>query len=192
MSGYDEHLLADAPAATREQKQESYKLDLLNDSEGATNTHNETTPDALLAPSLHHDREAGAGLSTKERIESPYSAPRSTTPWYRTKRWILIFLVIGVVVVAAVVGGAVGGTVGHHHNNNNNNNSTNSTDSSSSGSGGQAGAPDSGGGGVGGASGTASVAPVGSGASIGGANGAVAAEYAAPTGILARNVVGLL
>ena len=93
----------------------------------------EEVSDTPLVPSLH-DREAEAGLTTKERIlQSPYRGARPPTPWYRTKKWVITLLILGVVIVAAVVGGAVGGTVGHHKNNNNSSNSTSPTNSTSSG-----------------------------------------------------------
>ncbi|KAI0684557.1 hypothetical protein BC835DRAFT_1310505 [Cytidiella melzeri] len=203
MSGYDEHLLAAAPAATREQKQESYNIDLLKNSPSGASVQDDSN-NAPTAPAAH-DHEAESGFSTKERMD-PYSA--RPVPWYRTKKWIVIFVILGVVVVAAVVGGAVGGTVGHKSHKN-----TPSTTSSNS-TGGAGGVPDSGGnvpaasnsnvggaspsssssaspslsaqsGGLGGAGGSAAPTPSGSGGAIG------ASDFVIPTS-LPGSVVGAL
>lgn len=162
-------------------------------------TVQEEVADTPLVPSLH-DREAEAGLATKERIlNSPYSGARRPTPWYRTRKWVIILLILGVVIVAAVVGGAVGGTVGHHKNNNNSSNSTSPTNSTSSSIPISAPLTVAGSdGGVGGASESTPVAaPIQSGAgntgnagdtpapSSGGAIGVAAADYAAPTSFAA-------
>ncbi|THH30470.1 hypothetical protein EUX98_g3719 [Antrodiella citrinella] len=106
---YDERLLASAPAATRKERQEGYNIDLLDNGRGAPTSGSSTPP--VLAPNEDY---AENGLPAKE-VTPRYAS--ATTPWYKTKKGLIILFVAAIVIIAAVVGGAVGGTVGKHKNN---------------------------------------------------------------------------
>ncbi|KAI0752032.1 hypothetical protein C8Q74DRAFT_348762 [Fomes fomentarius] len=114
MSGYDERLLASAPAATRAEKQEGYNIDLLEDGRKNNNIRSTTnTPPPVPVLSTDHSQaEAGGYTTAPVPTRNGYASVAPPTPWYKTRKWLIIFLVGGVVIIAAVVGGAVGGTVG--------------------------------------------------------------------------------
>ncbi|KAJ3520334.1 hypothetical protein NM688_g9179 [Phlebia brevispora] len=108
MSSYDETLLAAAPALTRQEKQAGYSVDLLaNDGRAAGLM---AVPDA--PPSSSHGH-VEVPMSSKEVLDT-YNPTR--TPWWRTRKWLIIFALLAIVAIGAIVGGAVGGTVHHHHN----------------------------------------------------------------------------
>nr|VWP00720.1 Eukaryotic translation initiation factor 3 subunit G (eIF3g) (Eukaryotic translation initiation factor 3 RNA-binding subunit) (eIF-3 RNA-binding subunit) (Translation initiation factor eIF3 p33 subunit homolog) (eIF3 p33 homolog) [Ganoderma boninense] len=140
MSGYDERLLASAPAATRAEKQvrptffafcrlpifprasstlvyEGYNIDLLEGRSGAR-SNSATPPPASAAPlSTDHSKAEAGGYAGSARNGYTTSGAASK-PWYKTRKGLIIIFVVAIVVVAAVVGGAVGGTVGHKNNDN--------------------------------------------------------------------------
>ncbi|KIK01673.1 hypothetical protein K443DRAFT_678215 [Laccaria amethystina LaAM-08-1] len=93
-ASYDESLLAAAPAATKQQIQGGYNPDLLKEKVSAS-----VTPPP---------RDVEAQLPSREVSITP--AP---TPFYRTKKGLIIIAVAAVVIIAAVVGGAVGGSKKH-------------------------------------------------------------------------------
>ncbi|KAI0702653.1 hypothetical protein C8Q76DRAFT_755275 [Earliella scabrosa] len=113
MSGYDERLLASAPAATRAEKQEGYNIDLLVEDERKPNLRSTsaTPPPAVPPLAVDHSRAEAGGYPG---MGNGYSSvgPSKAKPWYKTRKWLIIFLIGGIAVVAAAVGGAVGGTVG--------------------------------------------------------------------------------
>ncbi|OSD03793.1 hypothetical protein PYCCODRAFT_198830 [Trametes coccinea BRFM310] len=107
-AAYDERLAAAAPAATRAEKQEGYDIDLLNEQYSGRGVS--VTPPPLPVLSANHAKAEAGDFTTD------YARPaQPVVPWYKTRKWLLIFLLGGVVIVAAVIGGAVGGTVGHNH-----------------------------------------------------------------------------
>ncbi|KAG6900191.1 hypothetical protein C0993_001707 [Termitomyces sp. T159_Od127] len=97
---YDEALLATAPTSTKAQRQEGYSTDLLNSSSGTA-----TPPISTTQVDVEH------GLAQKE-YNGAYKRP---TPFFRTRKGIIIIAVLVIVILAAIIGGAVGGSV-HHHN----------------------------------------------------------------------------
>ncbi|KJA26537.1 hypothetical protein HYPSUDRAFT_75351 [Hypholoma sublateritium FD-334 SS-4] len=101
-SPYDQSLLASAPAATRAQMQDGYNPDILNEKPAAP-----TPP----ASNSRQNLEAYGNGSTTPALaqEGAYVSP-SKTPFYRTKKGIIVILVVLAVIIGAVVGGAVGGT----------------------------------------------------------------------------------
>ncbi|KAI0370976.1 hypothetical protein BV20DRAFT_966086 [Pilatotrama ljubarskyi] len=104
MSGaYDERLLASAPAASRAEKQEGYDIDLLDDRHHGARGVSTTPPPVPILASNHAKAEVGGYTY----------ASRPATPWYKTRKWVIICVLGGLVVIGAIVGGAVGGTVGH-------------------------------------------------------------------------------
>ncbi|RDX45996.1 hypothetical protein OH76DRAFT_1407333 [Lentinus brumalis] len=137
MSGYDERLLANAPVATRAEKQEGYNIDLLDEHKPAGIRSTSTTPPPVPALSPDASRAETGGYANSTR--GGYSSvAASTKPWYKTRKWLIIFLIAAIVVIAAVVGGAVGGTVGHHSNSSAVASSTNPAAGQESGGGGEA------------------------------------------------------
>ncbi|KAF8730001.1 hypothetical protein AX14_005838 [Amanita brunnescens Koide BX004] len=130
---YDESLLREAPAATREQLQEGYNPDLLvtptrHKSVRHTSPLLSTPPGAAAPalPSLSHphgsDMEQGNIVSTGKSSHSydllreKSEGSRDTPFWATTSGKILIAVIVALVIIGAVVGGAVGGTVGHKSN----------------------------------------------------------------------------
>jgi len=142
-STYDENLLAKAPAATREARQEGYNIDLL-ESERPSPPIPSRTPGAGVPP-------AGAGASfpppgreVTPRLEEGQAEQASVgatkeyaslgdrgeydskadekVPWHRTTKGIIILTVLALVVIGAAVGGGVGGALSGKSNNKNNNN----------------------------------------------------------------------
>jgi len=135
---YDENLLAEAPAASREARQEGYNIDLL-ESERPSPPIPSRTPGAGVPP-------AGAGASfppareVTPRLEEGQNDYGSTggakevtslgdrgeydsksgkkVPWHRTTRGVIILAVLALIIIAAAVGGGVGGALGGKSNNN--------------------------------------------------------------------------
>jgi len=102
-NNYDQNLLGAAPAATKEQLQEGYNVDLLKGRRGAS-----TTP----APPPHSTDVEAAFRRPKEYNPVDASAPgKPRTSFFQTTRGRIV-IIVAVIVVIAVVGGAVGGTVG--------------------------------------------------------------------------------
>ncbi|KAJ7748636.1 hypothetical protein B0H16DRAFT_1725455 [Mycena metata] len=91
---YDRSLLAQAPPATRAQRQEGYDA-------------------VLLAPNRRAERTQ-SDLALNETLEEPKgTAPvqtQSPTHFWRRRRKAVVGLLVVLVVIAAVVGGAVGAT----------------------------------------------------------------------------------
>ncbi|KAK0200489.1 hypothetical protein DFS33DRAFT_161819 [Desarmillaria ectypa] len=112
MSGYDQALLAEAPAATKAQLQEGYNPDILRP--------NRTSP---VRSDTDPDPESQSGPPTSKEhlpLSAGSSPPLRRIPFWRTRKGIIIIVIAVIVVIGAVVGGAVGGTVGKSSNNNNN------------------------------------------------------------------------
>ncbi|KAK0477594.1 hypothetical protein IW261DRAFT_268164 [Armillaria novae-zelandiae] len=126
MSGYDEALLADAPAATRAQLQEGYNPDILRP--------NRTPP---VRNDSDPDPESQSGPPTSKEhlpLSAESSPPLRRIPFWRTRKGIIIIVIAVIVVIGAVVGGAVGGTVGKSSSS-----SSSSSDNSVEGGGAQSG-----------------------------------------------------
>lgn len=102
---------ADAPERNL---QEGYNIDLLEDGRKNNNIRSTTTtPPPVPVLSIDHPQaEAGGYTTAPGPTRNGYASVAPPTPWYKTRKWLIIFLVGGVAIVAAVVGGAVGGTVG--------------------------------------------------------------------------------
>ena len=94
----DRTLMPDAPM------QEGYNIDLLEDDQTPAGRSVSTTPPPVPPHAVADPAKAEAGYAG-----TAYAAP--PTPWYKTRKWLIIMLVGGIVVVAAVVGGAVGGAL---------------------------------------------------------------------------------
>ncbi|KAG7442071.1 uncharacterized protein BT62DRAFT_922889 [Guyanagaster necrorhizus] len=112
MSGYDQALLAEAPAATKAQLQEGYNPDILRP--------NRTPP---VLSDTEPDPESQSGPPTSKEhlpLSAGSSSPLRRIPFWRTRKGIIIIVIAVIVVIGAVVGGAVGGTVGKSSNKNNN------------------------------------------------------------------------
>ncbi|KAK0502523.1 hypothetical protein EDD18DRAFT_695097 [Armillaria luteobubalina] len=115
MSGYDEALLAEAPAATKTQLQEGYNPDILRPNR-TTPVRNDTDPDP--------ESQSGPPTSKEHLPLSAESSPPSRRiPFWRTRKGIIIIVIAVIVVIGAVVGGAVGGTVGKSSSSNSSDNS---------------------------------------------------------------------
>ncbi|TFK50578.1 hypothetical protein OE88DRAFT_269911 [Heliocybe sulcata] len=111
-TGYDERLLASAPAATRAEKQEGYNIDLLDEEPSragrASTTHDHT------GGYVQGNRYSGAASApdTPSLEEKPGPLSRGRTPWWRTATGIAVLVILSLIIVGAVVGGAVGGSLG--------------------------------------------------------------------------------
>jgi len=123
---YDESLLREAPAATREQLQEGYNPDLLI----APTRHKsvrqqsplQSTPPGAAPPALPAFSQHGSGLEHGNVVPVGKSfnsydllsekPPEGTSFWGSKTGKIIIGVIIALVIIGAVVGGAVGGTVG--------------------------------------------------------------------------------
>jgi len=131
---YDENLLREAPAATREQLQEGYNPDLLVAPARHKSVRRQSpilsTPPGAAAPALPglahphgSDMEQGNVVSTGKSSNS-YDLLREKpeesgkTPFWRSKSGkIVIGIIVALVIIGAVVGGAVGGTLSKKSNN---------------------------------------------------------------------------
>lgn len=114
--GYDQNLLDEAPAATRAQRQEGYKVDLLDDRP----TRPASTQPLKPPQPIPSDTDVESSSLTQEKV--PGAATYTSSPtqsFWRTRNGKITIFVIAVVVIGAVVGGAVGGTVGKIGSNNN-------------------------------------------------------------------------
>jgi len=125
---YDESLLREAPAATREQLQEGYNPDLLiaptrHKSERHHSPLQSTPPGAAppALPAFSHGSgmeqgnvvPVGKSFNSYDLLnEKPPEGSRSTSFWGSTKGKIVIGIIVALVIIGAVIGGAVGGTVG--------------------------------------------------------------------------------
>jgi len=95
---YDTSLLASAPQATREQRQEGYDPYLFEEKRGNAKKDigsAETGYPPNSNPNTH---------------PSPPHPRQSALRWFRTSRGILVLVLLALVIIAVVVGGAVGGT----------------------------------------------------------------------------------
>ncbi|KAF8332001.1 uncharacterized protein EI90DRAFT_3123087 [Cantharellus anzutake] len=145
MSGtYDEKLLAEAPLASKKDRQEGYNLDLLEPERTSSPPVRAYTPATGVVPP-----EAGASFPPPPREGTPrleegqtdfvstgganefrngdeyYSKP--SKPWYKTKTGIIIIIIILLVIIGAAVGGGVAGS----HSGKSNNNVVHATSSTS-------------------------------------------------------------
>jgi len=123
-TGYDENLLASAPAASKAARQAGYNLDLLEEPE-TTPTPTQAAPFASPDPvipghAFESDVENGVnGSGAKEYTGlGDDSAGRKPPSFWASTRGKILLAVIALVIIGAVVGGAVGGTVGKKSNNN--------------------------------------------------------------------------
>ncbi|KAI9457858.1 hypothetical protein HD554DRAFT_2177548 [Boletus coccyginus] len=115
MSTYDQHLLDEAPKATRAQLQEGYSVDLLEQPPRRTSVRSpppQTPQPGHVAVPLTPD-ESG------EKLSSPPAPLKARTSFWRTRNGVITVFVISLIVIGAVVGGAVGGTVKKSTNNGN-------------------------------------------------------------------------
>lgn len=117
---YDQNLLASAPVATREEKQEGYNLDLLE----AGRPRASASPPSEPSPASEH----GATLANAAPFpaRSPARAA-SKTPWYRTKTGAAGLTILALVIIGAIIGGAVGGTRHKHHSTSDSSSTTSSS-----------------------------------------------------------------
>ncbi|KDQ54615.1 hypothetical protein JAAARDRAFT_60584 [Jaapia argillacea MUCL 33604] len=105
---YDTSLLADAPQASRTEKQDGYNIDILdqpiqrNPSVAYRPTHRPLTAQSHPPPNELAWKENRSALRGTTRPPPPRTRSRRCTP--------IILLLVGIVIVAAIVGGAVGGT----------------------------------------------------------------------------------
>ncbi|KAJ3807749.1 hypothetical protein F5876DRAFT_67857 [Lentinula aff. lateritia] len=104
---YDSSLLAAAPQATREMRQEGYNPHILDQEQKKSN--------ASLAPVVGGSAN---DLTSKEyppnsNLRDPSALPK--TPFYRTRKGIIIIAILAIVIIAAIIGGAVGGTSHKSH-----------------------------------------------------------------------------
>jgi len=108
---YDEHLLGSAPEATKEQRQEGYNVNLLEQNKpgqvGSLKTV-ELTPRST-------DVESAFPVPKKYDVVPNEKGALHTRLLQSTKGKIAIFIAL-IVIIGAIVGGAVGGTVGKHNN----------------------------------------------------------------------------
>ncbi|KAK7460664.1 hypothetical protein VKT23_009379 [Stygiomarasmius scandens] len=121
---YDQSLLAQAAAPTRQQLQEGYQTDLLA-------PKSSSIPSSRTADRDYESGVAGmaAASSSKEHLANTAVSPRDgpvmaqrRTPFWRSRNGIIALVVAFVVIVAVAVGVGVGVT-----RNNGNNNAGNST-----------------------------------------------------------------
>lgn len=113
---YDQNLLDEAPAATRAQRQEGYKVDLLDDRP----TRPASTQPLKPPQPIPSDTDVETSSLTQEKVPGAATyASRPTQSFWRTRNGKITLFVIAIVVIGAVVGGAVGGTVGKIGSNNN-------------------------------------------------------------------------
>jgi len=114
MTAYDERLLASVPVVTDADRQEGYNIDLLEGNgtsravKAGSPTPAPTSGPGTLAASADH---AETGYHKEHDVYNV--AP---TPWYKTKKWIIIFVVGLIVLIAICVGVPVGVTSGHKNN----------------------------------------------------------------------------
>lgn len=114
--GYDQNLLDEAPAATRAQRQEGYKVDLLDDRPTRPASTQPLTPPQQI-PS---DTDVESSSLTQEKVPGAATyASRPTQSFWRTRNGKITLFVVAIVIIGAVVGGAVGGTVGKIGSNSN-------------------------------------------------------------------------
>jgi len=109
--GYDEVLLASAPAPTKGMVQSGYATDLLVDKpKPSRRTDLEANRHKSL--SSRHGSVPNTGKSTAEyQPVATRFTPTKRTPFYRTRRGIIILVIIAIVLLAAIIGGAVGGSL---------------------------------------------------------------------------------
>lgn len=114
---YDQNLLDEAPAATRAQRQEGYKVDLLDDRP----TRPLSTQPLKPPQQIPSDTDVESSSLTQEKAVPGAAtyASHPTQSFWRTRNGKIAIFVIAVVVIGAVVGGAVGGTVGKIGSNSN-------------------------------------------------------------------------
>ncbi|KAG7085876.1 hypothetical protein E1B28_003409 [Marasmius oreades] len=103
---YDQSLLAEAPKATKQMRQEGYNPDILKKNENANR-------DLERGLGTGASKERLAGTSTPRPSLTPTPTPRSP-PFYRTKKGVIVIVIATLVVLGAVIGGAVGGTRNRH------------------------------------------------------------------------------
>ncbi|KAF9039898.1 hypothetical protein BJ165DRAFT_344302 [Panaeolus papilionaceus] len=102
--GYDEKLLADAPAVDKGMLQGGYTTDLLEKPKASP-----TPPPDLEAGRKQPPRSSQRDYSNPPPSSKPAPLPEKT-PFFRTTKGIVVIVVAFIVILAAVVGGAVGGT----------------------------------------------------------------------------------
>jgi len=113
-SSYDRDLLASAPVATRQERQEGYNVDLLEKGDGPART-----PSGRGSPvpvSLKEQTLPTPQRRTTDETSSP--SLKRATPFWRTGKGIGLIVIAIIVILGAVIGGAVGGTVGKNHHSN--------------------------------------------------------------------------
>jgi len=110
MEGYDSKLLAEAPESSRVQKQDGYDVRILGSADNGS-------PSAVhigLRSTSNHDTPV-VNRQDKDGYTSPYSQfadAAQKTPFWRTRRGIIILALLALLVVGAAVGGGVGGALG--------------------------------------------------------------------------------
>ncbi|KAJ3755994.1 hypothetical protein EV360DRAFT_85390 [Lentinula raphanica] len=108
---YDSSLLASAPQATREMRQEGYNPLILEE---------EHKSKAIASPiPVVPDQGSAADLTSKEYPPNPnpgeFTTQPKRLPFYRTRKGMIIIAIVAIVIIAAVIGGAVGGTSHKSH-----------------------------------------------------------------------------
>jgi len=136
MEGYDSKLLAEAPETSQVQKQDGYDVRIL----GGADVGSASAVHIGLRSTSNHDAP-GVNRQDKDGYTSPYSqfadATRKT-PFWRTRRGMIILALLALLVVGAAVGGGVGGALGSK-NHKSTSPSSGSDQGGSDGSGGQGG-----------------------------------------------------
>jgi len=115
--GYDRGLLAEAPEASKAERQEGYNVNLLDRDRGdATSPHTHPPPRSVS----NHDGNF-IPRQGKADYSSPYqefSGGPKTIPFWRTAKGMIIIAVLTVVVLGAAIGGGVGGGLSHGNHGN--------------------------------------------------------------------------
>jgi len=114
MTAYDERLLASVPVVTDADRQEGYNIDLL-EGNGTSRALKAGSPTPAPTPG------PGTLAASADHAETGYHKEHDVynvapTPWYKTKKWIIIFVIGLIVLIGICVGVPVGVTSGHKNN----------------------------------------------------------------------------
>ncbi|KAI0291564.1 hypothetical protein BC826DRAFT_1022502 [Russula brevipes] len=110
---YDHTLLSSVPGPTRAEKQEGYRVDLLDESrERREPTPPNGAPSDSHGPTTTGNIPDAAGNARKEDSASSHEPVVKRAPWYRTRWGIGVIVLILFLIIGGIVGGVVAGT--HH------------------------------------------------------------------------------